>query len=126
MFAIRFSKDKLLIATRFLLFLCIVMVGTKVAFAKKNVSKSCIVCSKIPNVAFGNNTKKEDLEIYFVDKKGLKNAVKNFGDVLKNKVDFEKFEAKSGQKAALGYINDKKVVVIGIEKDAEKEKRHND
>ena len=104
--AVKFIKKWLFAAALFFVFLFFVMVGAKVSLAKKGVNKPCIVCSKIPNVTFGNNTKKEDVEVYFVDKKGLKNAVKNFGDVLKNKVDFEKFEAKSGQKAALGYIND--------------------
>ena len=124
MLAVKLLKNWLLAAALFFVFLFFVMVGAKVSLAKKGISKSCIVCSKIPAVSFGSGTKKGDVEIYFVDKKGLKNAVKNFGDVLKNKVDFEKFEAKSGQKAALGYINDKKVVVIGIEKDAENEKNN--
>ena len=96
--------------------------SSKVAKAVKNdVKKNYIVSQQIPAVEFGNNG---DVVVYLLDKQGLKTASKEvFGDVLKQKIDYEKFEAKQGQVANLGYFNKKNIIVAGFEEDNSKDNK---
>lgn len=105
-----------------LLFCLLFIMSSSVAKTIKNdVKKHYIVSQQVPAVEFGNNG---DVIVYFLDKQGLKTASKeDFGAVLKQKIDYEKFEAKQGQVESLGYFNKKNIIVVGCEEDNGKENK---
>ena len=105
----------------------IAIIGLSVSFimvAKKaNAKKSNSMAyeNQVLPVKYGN---KGDLFVYFIDKKGLEKILK---DKKKNneaeQIKYEDFKANKGQIIDLGVVNGKKVALIGIDKDEEKEKK---
>ncbi len=88
---------------------------------KKANKKNLDYENQVLPVKYGKNG---DLLVYFVDKKGLE-KIKN--DKTKKQqaeqIKYDEFEAKKGQKINLGVFDGKKIVLIGIDKDNEKEQK---
>lgn len=79
-----------------------------------NLNTKKLVQDEILDVNFDNG-KKANVIVYIVDKKGLSTALKSaFGKQLKAEIDNNKFEAKTGKFANLGYINNQKIIIAGF------------
>ena len=116
---IRYKFISIILFTFSCVLLVLFMGSSKLSNAK-NKNNGLYVNQVLP-VKYGKNG---DLVIYFVDKKGLEKILKD-----KNKkqeaeqIKYEEFKASKGQLINLGILGGKKIILIGVDKDLEQEKK---
>ena len=87
---------------------------------KIELNSKFFVNNSIINTKFGNE-KDAELLVYFVDKNGLEKHWFKKKDDVSNQIKYEKFDATNNKIISLGFIKNKQVALVGIDKDDKKD-----
>ena len=90
---------------------------------KIELNSKFFVNNSIINTKFGNE-KDAELLVYFVDKNGLEKHWLKKKDDVSNQIKYEKFDGTKCKTISLGFIKNKQVALVGIDKDDKKDENN--